>query len=219
MKTMRTMIFSARSFALGVFLVLVAATGAGCHSDGVDEKRGTGSTLKSGSDTVLGADILRPGDRVRVVYNDIPDKVEPAEMQVPDEGNLTLYLGVEAKFAGKKIIELEREIEAKYVVEKKLFRTITINIERVGLTVSVGGEVREPSNVPWVAGMSVVSAINAARGMTDYAAKGRVILTRTNGKTLKVDVGRAVDNPDMDQKIYPGDGIYVPRRGLGIGGL
>ena len=58
----------------------------------------------STNDVPLGADILRPGDRVRVIYNDIPDRVEPAELQVPEgDGVLTLYLGVEAKFSGKKV--------------------------------------------------------------------------------------------------------------------
>lgn len=172
------------------------------------------------NETNLGADVLRPGDRVRVVYNDIPDRVEPAELQVPEgDGMLTLYLGVKANFAGKKVPQLEREIEGIYVEEKKLFRRITINIERLGQTVSVGGEVREAGNVPWVAGMTVTSAINAAKGMTDYAAKWRVLLTRSTKVVTTVDVTKAQQDPLLDLKVYPGDKIEVPRRGLGAFGL
>ena len=174
----------------------------------------------STNDIPVGADILRPGDRVRVVYNDIPDKVEPAELQVPEgDGVLTLYLGVEAKFAGKKVTQLEREITAAYVEDKKLFRRITVNIERIGQTVSVGGEVREAGNINWVAGMTVTSAINAAKGMTDYAAKERVLLTRSTKVLVKVNVKKALEDPSQDLKVYPGDKIEVPRRSIGVLGL
>ena len=174
----------------------------------------------SANDVPVGADILRPGDRVRVVYNDIPDKVEPAELQVPEgDGVLTLYLGVEAKFSGKKVTQLEREITAAYVEDKKLFRRITVNIERIGQTVSVGGEVREAGNINWVAGMTVTSAINAAKGMTDYAAKERVLLTRSTKVLVKVNVKKALEDPSQDLKVYPGDKIEGPRRSIGVLGL
>ncbi len=205
-----------------VFSLVLVFLLAGCQW-GKSTPPSTGS--KPGPDATsveptLGADVLRPGDRIRVVYNDIPDRVEPAELQVPEgDGTLTLYLGVEAKFAGKKVPQLEREIANAYVEEKKLFRRITINIERLGQTVSVGGEVREAGNVPWVAGMTVTSAINAAKGMTDYAAKGRVVLTRSTKAVLKVNVNEAQEDPALDLKVYPGDKIEVPRRGIGIGGL
>lgn len=224
MKASTSSIFSRSALVLVfsfAFLLFGCNTGKtnSISRDADDHGRSLGSDTAT-NDVPLGADILRPGDRVRVIYNDIPDRVEPAELQVPEgDGVLTLYLGVEAKFAGKKVPQLEREITAAYVEEKKLFRRITINIERIGQTVSVGGEVREAGNVNWVAGMTVTSAINAAKGMTDYAAKERVLLTRSTKALIKVNVKKALEDPSQDLKVYPGDKIEVPRRGLGVLGL
>jgi polysaccharide biosynthesis/export protein len=205
-----------------VFSLILVFLLAGCDwgkSSSKDSVIKPGVDAATTNEPTLGADVLRPGDRIRVVYNDIPDRVEPAELQVPEgDGTLTLYLGVKANFAGKKVPQLEREIESIYVDEKKLFRRITVNIERLGQTVSVGGEVREAGNVPWVAGMTVTSAINAAKGMTDYAAKWRV-LTRSTKVVTTVDVVKAQQDPTLDLKVYPGDKIEVPRRGLGAFGL
>lgn len=210
----------------GIFTVCacLALLQTGCDVTGTSSTKN--DTIQPGPDPAvvgdisLGADTLRAGDRIRVVYNDIPDKPEPVEFQIPEgDGELTLYLGVRVKCAGKKVPQLEVEIQHAYIEEKGLFRRITVNIERVGQTVSVGGEVREPGNVAWVAGMTVVSAINAAKGMTDYAAKARVVLIRSTKTVTKVDVNGAKEDPAKDLKVYPGDKIEVPRRGLGIGGL
>jgi protein involved in polysaccharide export with SLBB domain len=217
LSTNPTLKASAEFFSLLLVLLLVGCDWGKPSPANSGIKPGVDATTNQ---STLGADVLRPGDRVRVVYNDIPDRVEPAELQVPEgDGTLTLYLGVEAKFAGKKVTQLEREIANAYVEEKKLFRRITINIERLGQTVSVGGEVREAGNVPWVAGMTVTSAINAAKGMTDYAAKWRVLLTRSTQVVTTVDVTKAQQDPTLDLKVYPGDKIEVPRRSLGAFGL
>ena len=217
LSTNPTLKAAAEFFSLMLVIFLVGCDWGKPSSANSGIKPGVDATTNQ---STLGADVLRPGDRVRVVYNDIPDRVEPAELQVPEgDGTLTLYLGVEAKFAGKKVTQLEREIANAYVEEKKLFRRITINIERLGQTVSVGGEVREAGNVPWVAGMTVTSAINAAKGMTDYAAKWRVLLTRSTQVVTTVDVTKAQQDPTLDLKVYPGDKIEVPRRSLGAFGL
>jgi protein involved in polysaccharide export with SLBB domain len=160
----------------------------------------------------MSADFLRPGERIRVVFNDIPDSPVPTEEVIPEDGRIILPRGVEVVVIGKKRTEVEKEIARIYVEEKKLYRKITANIERMASFISVGGEVRNPSAVMFRGDMTVTAAIASAGGFSEYANRSGVIITRAaNKKQIKVNVRRAVNNPELDLILYPGDQIYVPR--------
>ncbi len=155
----------------------------------------------------MSADFLRPGDRIRVVFNDIPDAPVPAEEVIPEDGRIILPRGVEVVVIGKKRTEVEKEIGKIYVEDKKLY-----NIERMASFISVGGEVRNPSSVMFRGDMTVTAAIASAGGFSEYANRSGVIITRAaNKKQIKVNVRRAVNNPELDLILYPGDQVYVPR--------
>ena len=160
----------------------------------------------------MSADFLRPGERIRVVFNDIPDAPVPAEEVIPEDGRIILPRGVEVVVIGKKRTEVEKEIAKIYVEDKKLYRKITANIERMASFISVGGEVRNPSAVMFRGDMTVTAAIASAGGFSEYANRSAVIITRAaNKKQFKVNVRRAVNNPELDLILYPGDQIHVPR--------
>ncbi|MFM7215512.1 MAG: polysaccharide biosynthesis/export family protein [Verrucomicrobiota bacterium] len=160
----------------------------------------------------MSADFLRPGDRIRVVFNDIPDAPVPAEEVIPEDGRIILPRGVEVVVIGKKRTDVEKEIAKIYVEDKKLYTKITANIERMASFISVGGEVRNPSSVMFRGDMTVTAAIASAGGFSEYANRSGVIITRAaNKKQVKVNVRRAVNNPELDLILYPGDQVYVPR--------
>lgn len=160
----------------------------------------------------MSADFLRPGDRIRVLFNDIPDAPVPAEEVIPEDGRIILPRGVEVVMIGKKRTDVEKEIAKIYVEDKKLYTKITANIERMASFISVGGEVRNPSSVMFRGDMTVTAAIASAGGFSAYANRSGVIITRAaNKKQVKVNVRRAVNNPELDLILYPGDQVYVPR--------
>jgi len=160
----------------------------------------------------MSADFLRPGDRIRVVFNDIPDSPVPTEEVIPEDGRILLPRGVEVVVIGKKRTDVEKEIARIYVEDKKLYRKITANIERMASFISVGGEVRNPSSVMFRGDMTVTAAIASAGGFSEYANRSGVIVTRAaNKKQIKVNVRKAVNNPELDLILYPGDQIHVPR--------
>jgi len=160
----------------------------------------------------MSADFLRPGDRIRVVFNDIPDAPVPTEEVIPEDGRIILPRGVEVVVIGKKRTDVEKDIARIYVDDKKLYRKITANIERMASFISVGGEVRNPSSVMFRGDLTVTAAIASAGGFNEYANRRGVIVTRAaNKKQIKVNVRRAVNNPELDIILYPGDQIYVPR--------
>jgi len=195
-----------RPVGMAVLLVL-ALLFVGC----ADIAAPTPNKVPDAADS-MSADFLRPGERIRVVFNDIPDSPVPTEEVIPEDGRIILPRGVEVVVIGKKRTDVEQEIARIYVEEKKLYRKITANIERMASFISVGGEVRNPSSVMFRGDMTVTAAIASAGGFSEYANRSGVIVTRAaNKKQIKVNVRRAVNNPELDLILYPGDQIHVPR--------
>jgi polysaccharide export outer membrane protein len=155
-------------------------------------------------------DVLNVGDRVRVVFSDIPQQVPPLEMQIPDNGELTLHLGHKFMFKGKRRDVLEQEIRDFYK-DSGIYRIINVTIEVPPRPISVGGEVRAPGNYPHNGRMTVLKAIDMAGGFTDYSNRRKVTVIR-DGKTIIVNCNKAVDDPEKyDREVFPGDKIQVKR--------
>jgi polysaccharide export outer membrane protein len=76
----------------------------------------------------------------------------------------------------------------------------------------VDGEVRLPNRQVYLSRTTVLKAIASAGGFTDFANKGKVTLTRVDGRTVIVNCKRAIKDPTLDLEIFPGDKIWVPRR-------
>lgn len=77
--------------------------------------------------------------------------------------------------------------------------------------VSINGEVRLPQRAAFEDGMTLLDAIAAAGGFTDWADKGRVRLIR-NGKTSEHDVRKISSQPSLNITLQPDDKIIVIHR-------
>ena len=192
---------------LGLMLVVFVT---GCETTG-----GAGASAPvaaPASDTnALGPDLLRAGDRIRIVISDIPDATLPTEQQIPEDGKLTLPKGVEINLLGKKRTDIEREIQDIYVNQRRIYRRMSVIIERLSLSISIGGEVRTAGPIAYLGDMTVTKVINAAGGFTEYADRTTVIVTRSNRQQVFINVKKALRNPKLDLPIYPGDSVYVKR--------
>lgn len=85
--------------------------------------------------------------------------------------------------------------------------------------VRVTGAVRQPVSIPYRQGMTVLDAVLAAGGVTEFAAPDRSSLHRTNGPSAQaygVQLGDILENGDLttNYKVAPGDVITVPERVL-----
>jgi protein involved in polysaccharide export with SLBB domain len=186
---------------------------SGCSTDKspVPVPIGTTPPNQNGA-TPLSADVLRPGDRIRIVFNDIPDAPTPTEQIIPEDGKMLLPKGIEVEVGGKKRTDVEREIADIYL-EKRIYRKISVTIERMSSFVSVGGEVRSPNSILYRGDLNVLSAIDAAGGFTEYAKRGDVIVTRAaTRQQFHVNASKAVRDPALNLPLYPGDSVYVPRK-------
>jgi len=157
-------------------------------------------------------DLLNVGDKVRVIF-DIPSSATPppaTEMQIPENGWLTLHLAHKFNFKGQRRNVLEQEIRDFYI-DKGLYRIINVTIEVLPRPISVGGEVRVPRDYTHQGQLTVLKAIDMAGGFTEFANRRKVKIIR-GGKTIVVNCKKAIDDPGKyDVPIFPGDSINVPR--------
>jgi polysaccharide export outer membrane protein len=151
------------------------------------------------------------GETVNIVFSGTPDPTEfpPHEETIKEDGNITLPLIGSIQALGKTAGELQKEILDQYV--PKYYVRLTVTVKSGDLLYYVKGEVKTPGRQLYVGETSVTKAITSAGDFTDFASH-KVTLIRANGQRLKVNVDKALENPTLDAKVYPGDQVYVPRR-------
>lgn len=152
---------------------------------------------------------FRYGDPVIIFLRGILPKDDQIEEIVDERGYVTLPYIDDVLAAGRTSSELEREIQRIYI-ERQIYRTITVSVVSPAQSFFVQGEVRQPQRYPLVTGTTVLQAIAAAGGYTEYADPKKVSLTR--GRDVKLINMRDVErNPQQDLSVESGDVIRVPR--------
>jgi protein involved in polysaccharide export with SLBB domain len=121
------------------------------------------------------------------------------------------YLTNEINAVGITPSELQKKIETAYR-SGEIYTHPTINIitnatQTSDMVITVGGEVRQPGDVPFRPGINLYSAITRCGGPTEYGDMRRVKLMR--GKSERVIDLRKVGN-DNNPELLAGDQIVVP---------
>ena len=164
----------------------------------------------TGTNGGFSIDRIAVGDVIRVMYEaSVP--IAPTEIQVPETGLVTIHMGEQVQVAGKMAADVSKDIRDLFTVKKQMYKRLSVNVQVLGRTVSVGGEVRATGSFPFEGGMTVLKAINRAGGFTEYANRREVRITRINGQQITVDCKAAMKKPELDLPLYPGDRIEVVR--------
>lgn len=155
---------------------------------------------------------LQVGDEVDVTFVNVPSPYnQPNPAIISEDGTITLIHDQKFKAEGKTVNQLIADIKERYV--PKFYTTVDVTVLTPKRTFTVGGEVKTPGTVQYPGRMDLVQAINMAGGLTDFASRGSIELTRSKGeKPIKVDYDKALKKSKDDPEIYPGDRINVPRR-------
>lgn len=157
---------------------------------------------------------LRPGDKIDIRLGGVPAEeiaTVSASYTVDGEGFINMPHIGRIRAAGLLPHQLAQAIEARYKSEQIYTRpTITINQEIGERFVNVDGEVRNRMRVPYTPDMTVLSAISAAGGLSEFADQRRVQLSR-RGQTRILDLRKLRSDPSLDPRVEPGDYILVPR--------
>ncbi len=153
---------------------------------------------------------LRVGDELTVNFFDISPPISPITDQIKEDGTITLIYNEKFDAVGKTIGELQTIVHDRYV--PAYVKYMTVNIVPANRLYTVAGEVRSPGHFPYPGHMTVLDAIATAGGFTDYANKKKVQVTRADKRQFQVNAVKAIDDPDLNVEIFPGDRINVPHR-------
>jgi polysaccharide export outer membrane protein len=149
------------------------------------------------------------GDKLHISLRGIPNP-EEIQGEVNEQGNITLPLVGPVKVAGLAPSEAERAIE-KAFVDGGYYRKITVIVVAQDDYYFAQGEVRTQGRFPLVGEMTLLQAIAAAGGYTEYAKPSRVRIMRGD-QILRYDAERISRRRDPDPLVKRGDIIVVERR-------
>jgi polysaccharide export outer membrane protein len=158
-------------------------------------------------------DPLRVSDRVRIEIAGTPETIEPSEQEIKEDGTINIQGIGHVQAAGKTPGQLERDIQDGLV--PRYYAHCSVTVAPAGRFFYVGGEVNHDSaggRIIFSGPITVTRAIDAAGGFSPFANKRKVKLTRVDGTQQTVNCLKAIQHPELDISVYPGDRIYVPRR-------
>jgi polysaccharide biosynthesis/export protein len=158
---------------------------------------------------------IGPGDSLQIYVWQNPDL--SVTVPVRQDGRVSTPLVEDMLAAGKTASQLARDIErvlTEYVKSPKVNVFVLIAVSALS-EVKVTGQVKTPKALPYHEGMTVLDAVLAVGGLTDFAAGNRAKVVRTvDGKQqeIKVRLGKLLEGGDMSQNISlrPGDVLLVP---------
>ena len=164
---------------------------------------------------VLASDAaFRNGDTIELRIGGVPSEetqLVTGSYTVDGEGFINLPHVGKVRAAGLGQAALQRAVEAAYRGgEIYTNPTITVTVPTTLRFVNVSGDVRQPRRVEYTSDLTVLGAISAAGGFTDYADQRKVRLMR-GGRAQLVDIKAVRSNPSLDIILLPGDQIEVPQ--------
>src|SRR5262249_23414337 len=159
---------------------------------------GPGAAQRVGSQG--GPEVIKVGDVLTVAITDIPNAPTPFTVKVREDCTITLLLNQTFTAAGKTAGALEREAHERYV--PKFFTQMTIAITLQNGYYFVDGEVKQPNRYNYTGPVTVLKAISSAGGFTDFANRGKVKLTRTDGTSFTVNCKKALNDPRLDLDVF-----------------
>jgi polysaccharide export outer membrane protein len=160
--------------------------------------------------------LIGPGDRLQIYVWQNADL--SVTVPVRQDGKVSTPLVEDMQAAGKTASALARDIEsvlAEYVRSPKV-NVFVLEAVSAFSQVKVTGQVKVPQAMPYHEGMTVLDAVLAAGGLTDFAAGNRTKVVRTvDGKQQEIDVhlDRLLNHGDMNQNVAlrAGDVILIPQ--------
>jgi polysaccharide biosynthesis/export protein len=160
----------------------------------------------------------------------VDDRVQVAVWRNPElgitvpvrpDGMISVPLIGDVLAGGRTPPEVAKDIQDKlaaYVRDPQVAVILTdLRSHEYLSRVRVTGAVRQPVSVPYRPGMTVLDAVLAAGGLTEFAAPDRSELHRKTGeasRTFEVKLDRILNRGDLatNYPVAPGDVITVPER-------
>lgn len=159
--------------------------------------------------------IVGPGDELQIFVWQNPDL--SVVVPVRPDGKISTPLDEDMVAVGKTPSQLAHDIEAKLsdYVRSPHVNVIVTKPASLYSQVKVIGQVRTPEAIAYHEGMTVLDAVLAVGGLTQYAAGNRARIVRSAGgseQDIPVRLEALVNSGDMSQNLplKPGDVLVVP---------
>jgi polysaccharide export outer membrane protein len=153
---------------------------------------------------------LVSGDKLRIeVYKD-PQLSQ--SLQVRPDGKITMPLLGDIPAAGKTSLELRDAISTSLQEYIKSPVVTVIVVETVPQQIHVMGEVNAAGPQPLTGPLSVLQALAAAGGFTEWANKKDVRILRKSGAgttTIRFNYNEAIENGSQPLMLQAGDVVIV----------
>lgn len=157
---------------------------------------------------------FRVGDTIELRIGGVPaeeTQLVTGSYTVDGEGFINLPHVGKVRAAGLGQAALQRAVEAAYRGGQIYTNpTITVTVPTTLRFVNVSGDVRQPRRVEYTSDLTVLGAISAAGGFTDYADQRKVRLMR-GGRVQIVDIKAVRSNPSLDIILLPEIRSKFPR--------
>ncbi len=159
--------------------------------------------------------LIGPGDTVQVFVWRNPELT--VTVPVRPDGKISTPLVEDMPAVGKTPTQLARDVEkvlSEYVRSPQVNIIVTQPASAFS-QVKVIGQVLKPAAVPYREGMTVLDAVLAVGGLSNFAAGNRAHVVRMqDGKEvqIRVKLDALMNNGDMSQnlKLRPSDVLVVP---------
>lgn len=159
--------------------------------------------------------IVGPGDQIEVFVWQNPDL--SVNVPVRPDGKISTPLNEDMVAVGKTPSQLAHDIEMKLseYVRSPHVNVIVVKPDSVFSQVKVIGQVLHPQAIAYRQGMTVLDAVLAVGGLSEYAAGNRAHIVRmVDGKETNISLRLTalVNGGDMSQNLplKPGDVLVVP---------
>lgn len=158
--------------------------------------------------------VLRDGDQIEIRLGGVPAEdiaQVTGSYTIDGQGFINLAHIGKVRAAGLTQDQLQSAIENAYRSQEIYTNpSITLSVPMAARFVDVGGDVRAPQRVPFTPDLTVLGAITAAGGFTEFADQSKVRLLR-DGHVIMVSVREIRKQPSKDIPLKPGDKIQVPQ--------
>ena len=183
------------------------AVGAEARPDAAPGNGSASTAAVAGGTTSSSIYRLRTGDQVVIAlkgaYNASIEDV------VDESGMINLIFLGDMKIDGLTASEVEKKVRDAYI-DGGIFKQIYVTAFIPTRHYTIGGEVKNPGSAPINGRITLLQAIPAAGGFTEFPDKKRLKITR-KGKQITVNYLDVQSNPEKDIEIEPDDLITVPR--------
>ena len=151
-------------------LALVCCLGLACDTPSQGSGRPLGA--QRGGPIADSTDLLRVGEKIQVLLADLPQGTIAADLTISEDGKITLHLDQTFEAAGKTRSKLETEIRARYV--PNFYTKLTVTVKQEDRFVYVGSFVKAAGSYPYRPGLTLLKAIAAAGGFSEFGDKTKV---------------------------------------------